>query len=40
MMNESGDFMYWGMTMGGWILVLVIGVFIAGIILNVRRRRR
>ncbi len=39
-MNESGDFMYWGMTMGGWVLVLVVAVFIMVFILSARRRRR
>ena len=36
MMNNNGDYYYWGMHMGGWFFILVINEELSGIATEIR----
>ena len=39
MMNNNGDYNYWGMHMGWWILIVVLAVAFLGFFMNSRKRK-
>ncbi len=39
MMNNNGEYNYWGMHVGWWFVILVVVIVIVGFLFNSRRKK-